>query len=94
MKKFLGPQIGFEIRVFAIFSRFASLVFLDIAQDCSLGQCLTSRSAESSKKEKKNCGPNWGWNDLFYSNDVEDPLKLACDIYFRCGNSRYVQVYK
>ena len=28
----------------------ASLVFLDIAQDCSLGQCLTSSRAETSKK--------------------------------------------
>ena len=54
-KKFRGPQIGFEIRVFAIFSflKVASLVFLDIAQDFSLGQCLISNRAETSKKKKK-----------------------------------------
>ena len=55
--KKLGTQIGSEIMVFAI--------FLDIAQDCSLGQCLTSSRAETSKKKKK-----WGQNDLFYSNVV------------------------
>ena len=43
--KKLGTQIGSEIMVFAI--------FLDIAQDCSLGQCLTSSRAETSKKKKK-----------------------------------------
>ena len=39
------------------------------------GQCLTSSRAEISKKI---CGPNWGGNDLFYSNVVKRPLKLAC----------------
>ena len=57
--KKLGTQIGSEIMVFAI--------FLDIAQDCSLGQCLTSSRAETSKKKKKK---KWGQNDLFYSNVV------------------------
>ena len=33
-----------------LYPKFASLVFLDIAQDCSLGQCLTSGRAETSKK--------------------------------------------
>ena len=46
--KKLGTQIGSEIMVFAI--------FLDIAQDCSLGQCLTSSRAETSKKKKKKSG--------------------------------------
>ena len=46
--KKLGTQIGSEIMVFAI--------FLDIAQDCSLGQCLTSSRAETSKKKKKKNG--------------------------------------
>ena len=32
---------------------FDSLVFLDIAQNCSLGQCLTSSTAKTSKKKKK-----------------------------------------
>ena len=32
---------------------FDSLVFLDIAPNCSLGQCLTSSTAKTSKKKKK-----------------------------------------
>ena len=32
---------------FCHFLKVASLVFLDIAQDCSLGQCLTSSRAET-----------------------------------------------
>ena len=60
------------------FLKVASLVFLDIAQDCSLGQCLTSSRAEPPPQKKKNWGPNWGRNDLFYSNVVEPPLKTAC----------------
>ena len=35
------------------FLKVPSLVLLHIAQDCSLGQCLTSSRAETSKKEKK-----------------------------------------
>ena len=57
----LGPNLGFWP-----FFQFASSVFLDIAQDCSLGQCLTSSRAETSSK--KFCGPNWGQNDLFCAN--------------------------
>ena len=38
----LGPQLGFSP-----FLKLASLVFLDIAQDCSLGQFLTSIRAET-----------------------------------------------
>ena len=30
------------------------------------------------KPPKKYCGPNWGGNNLFYSNAVKRPLKLAC----------------
>ena len=36
---------------------FETLVFLDVAQDCSLGQCLTSSRAKTSRKV---CGPNYG----------------------------------
>ena len=53
---------------------FDSLVFLDIAQNCSLGQCLTSSRVTTSKKKKKS---GWGRNDIFYSNVVECPLKLV-----------------
>ena len=59
---------------FCHFLKVASLVFLDIAKDCSLGQCLTSSRAETS--------PNWSWNGLFYSDVVEHPLKLVCLFYW------------
>ena len=54
-KKLEGSKFG---------PKFVSLVFLDIAQDCGLGQYLTSsRELElflfkKSKKEKKSCSPN------------------------------------
>ena len=38
---------------FCHFFEVASLIFLDIAQDCSLGQCVTSSRAETSKKNLK-----------------------------------------
>ena len=46
---------------------------LGIAQDCNLGQCLTSSRAETSKKIDPNeglTGPNRGRNYLFCSNVV------------------------
>ena len=49
-----------------------------------MGQCLSSRRAETSKK-KKNCGPNYGLiglnrdrNDLFCSNVDGCLVTLAC----------------
>ena len=48
MKKVLGPQVGSKIRFFCYFLKVVSLVSIDIAQDCSLGQCLTSSRAETS----------------------------------------------
>ena len=50
-KKNLGTQIGSETRVFCHFLKVASLVFLDIVQDCNLGQCLTYSRGETSKKK-------------------------------------------
>ena len=38
----LGPKLGF-----LHFLKVASLVFLDITQDCYLGQCLTSSRGET-----------------------------------------------
>ena len=62
-------------------------IFLDSAEDCSLGQCLTSSRAEISKIKHKKGGrnegltdPNRDRNDLFYSNVVDRPVKLACFI--------------
>ena len=57
-----GPKFGFWN-----FLKVALLVFLDIAQDCSLGQCLKSSGAGTSKKKF-----------YFYFRDVEHALKLAC----------------
>ena len=48
-KKIWGTEISF----FCHFLKFASLVFLDIAQDCSLGQCLTSSRAEQGSNRPK-----------------------------------------
>ena len=57
MKNNLGTPNWSEIRCFFLRLPFSfktvSLVFLDIAQDCSLGQCLRSSRAETSKKKKK-----------------------------------------
>ena len=55
-KKIQGQQSGSEIKV-CHFLKIASLVFIDIAQACNLGQCLTSSRAETSKNS---CGQNWG----------------------------------
>ena len=48
MKKNLEAPNWVQDEGFWHFLKVASLVFLDIAQDCSLGQCLTSRGAETS----------------------------------------------
>ena len=61
---------------FCNFLNFASLIFLSIAQDCSLGQYLKSSRTENSKW--KIYGPNGGWSDLFCSNVVVLSVKLAC----------------
>ena len=53
MKKNCGPQTELEIRV-CHFLRITPLVFLDISQDCGLGQYLTSSTAETSKNKIKN----------------------------------------
>ena len=54
--------------------------FPDIVQECSLEQCLTASRAKTSKK-----------NDIFYSNVIERPLKLAC---FICATSLNLLVRK
>ena len=59
MKKIGGPKLGPKFG-FLPFSQscIIRLVFLDIAQDCSLGQCLSSSKAEISKKKKKKLSRN------------------------------------
>ena len=77
-KSFRDPQLCAKLGCLHFLMPFslASIIFIDIAQDCSLGHCLKSGGAETSKKDF--CGPVWGGNDLFYSNGVERPLKLVC----------------
>ena len=70
-----SPNLGPKLR-FLPFSQGNVIIFLDFAQDCSLRQCLTSSRTETSKKNF--FGLNWVRNDLFYSNVVEHPHKLAC----------------
>ena len=55
-----------------------SLVFFDIALDCSLGQCLISETSKKKQKKQPNKQTNLGQNDILYSNVVERLLKLAC----------------
>ena len=65
-KKFWGPKFDPKL---GFLSLVASLVFLDIAQDWSLGQCLRPSRDETSKKKKKkkkNFGPNWA--EMIFSN--------------------------
>ena len=66
MEKFWGPQIGSEIRVFAIFSKLHHQFPLMLHKTMSDIQ--------------QSCGPNSGPDDLLYANLVEHPLKLACFI--------------
>ena len=56
MEKILRTQNWVRSWRFCHFLKVASLAFLDIAQDCSLAQCLISRTAETSKKTF--CGLN------------------------------------
>ena len=50
-KKFESLKLGSKLELgFCYFLEIAFLVFLDIVLDCSLGQCLTSNRAETSKK--------------------------------------------
>lgn len=65
-----GAKLGF-----CYFFKVSLLTFLDFAQDCSLGQRLTSSRGKTSIKH---LWPNLGRKDIFHFNTVEHPLKLAC----------------
>ena len=75
MNKISGTPYTVQNLGFCHFLKVASLVFLDIAQDCNLGQCL--KHLVMPKPEKKSCGPNWDRNDLFYPNMIERLLELV-----------------
>ena len=47
-------KIGSKIKFFLSFFKFGSLVFLGIAQECSLRECLTTNIAKTSTTTKKN----------------------------------------
>ena len=49
MEKISGPKLGSKLG-FLPFVRVVSIIFLDVGQDCSFGQCLTFSRAETSKK--------------------------------------------
>ena len=53
-----------EIRFFPHFLKFGSLVFLEIACNDSLQQCLTSSRGITYEKKfwGPNLGQNWAWN--------------------------------
>ena len=51
MKKILGAPNWVRNLSFCHFLQVASLVFLDVVQDCSLRQCRTSSRAETLKEE-------------------------------------------
>ena len=76
-KKILGPKFkpySPKLRQkldFSHFLQFGSLVFLEIAQDDSLGQCLTSSRGKASEKKNLalNIGQmsqNWTQNQVFH----------------------------
>ena len=78
-QNFVGNKLGSKLGFLPFFQGY----IISFPWCCSrLEQCLTSRRAETSekkkKKKKKKSGPNWDQSDLFYSNVVEHPLKLAC----------------
>ena len=64
-KKNWGPQIGSEIKVFAIFSKLHQFLLI---------------LHKTMSDIQQSCGPNSGPDDLLYANVVKHPLKLACFI--------------
>ena len=68
-KKFLRVQNWVWNLVFRHFLKFALLVFLDIAQDCNLKQCLTSTRAKTSKTgpNRPKSGPKWRFPAFSFS---------------------------
>ena len=58
MVKLTKKDLGARNYAFCHFLKFALLVFLHIAHDCSLEQDLTSSRAET--------GSNWGQNEVFF----------------------------
>ena len=60
MKKIPGGRTWVGNQDFGHFLKVASVVFLDIAQDFSLGQCL--KHLVELTPSKKNCDPRWGRN--------------------------------
>ena len=83
-KKFFGTKfwpkrvkIRSKISFFCHFLKYGSLAFLDIAQDCSVGQGLIFRRAKTSKA--KFYSPNCGRNDssVLFSSRVYSNLLVS-----------------
>ena len=77
-----GPQLGPKIVFFCHFSKFGSLIFLQIAYDDSLQQCLTSSTDKIYKTffgpKRPKLGPKLGflpfsqvWFIRFSSNCIQ-----------------------
>ena len=68
MKKNLGAQIWVQIYVFCHFLKFGSLVFLEIAYNDSLQQCLTTGRYFRPKLVR--------WNESVYCTPIDRALKM------------------
>ena len=69
------PKLGFSS-----FSQGCVISFLDIAQGCSLGQCLTSSRAQTYKKILwPKLGPNKLKSNLLVFSDTVELLHLVCN---------------
>ena len=81
-KNFGAPKLGPNLGFFAIFSRLHiqfSLILHKIAARDNVYYLLELKPhKKKKKKQRNNYRPDWGLTDLFYSNVVERPLKLAC----------------
>ena len=78
MKKILGVPNWVQNVGFCHFLQVASLIFLDVVQDCSLGQCLTSSRAETVKEEMTQTEAKMIFSVLMLSS-IHSDLLVLCD---------------
>ena len=79
MKKTLGASNSVRNQGFGHFFKVGLLVFLDIAQDCSLEQCLTSSRDENSRKSfVDQIGTETIFSILMQSNFHSNLLVFSC----------------
>ena len=74
-KNFWGPKLGPKLR----FLPFVKVVLFSLI----LHKTAARDNVNLYSWNLKNiCGRNWDRNDLFYSNVIEHPLKLACFLMY------------